>query len=135
MKKVFLTTVLGAMTASVFTGCASTQNVPIANIHNISKKEAIIQVHRKSNFVGSGRKVDIYDFDKKIGEIANDGTLTWSRPAGKTCLGIKQTNFIESSGAAKCFIAKGGKVTKLNFHYSTSSFTLVRGDSNESNIN
>lgn len=118
----------------LFTGCTTTQNVPIADINNINKGEAIIQVHRESGFIGGGRTVDVYDFDNKIGELASDGTLTWSRPQGKTCLGTKQTNFIELSFQIKCFIAKAEEVTKVKFDYLKGLFTLEKdNEDNEDN--
>lgn len=104
-------------------GCSTTQGVPVPDINNIKTKEAIIQVNRPSSLLGGARTVDIYDFDKKIGELGSGGTLTWSRPEGKTCLGTRQTNLFEQKFDIKCFVAEGGKVTKFQFDYLKAEFT------------
>jgi hypothetical protein len=128
-KNLFFTTI-GSF---LFIGCsATTQNFPVPDTNNISKEEAIIQVRRESGVFGAARTVDIYDFDKKIGELGNDGVLTWSKSQGKTCLGIYQsTYFIETSVDIKCFIAKKGEITKVKFDYLKGSFSLE--NSNENN--
>lgn len=136
MKKYFLN-ILGATFLILFTGCSTSQNVPIAKTTNIDKDEAIIQVHRESSLLGGARSVDVYDFDKKVGEIGSGGTLTWARPKGKTCLGMQQSNFIDIKGEIKCFIARGGEVTKLIFDYFKGTFFLEKedGEDNEETNN
>lgn len=120
------------MGSYLFIGCATIQNVPIPDTNNLNKEEAIIQLHRESSFVGGARTIDIYDFDKKIGELGNGGVLIWSKSQGKTCLGTQQYSyFIETNADVKCFIAKKGEITKVKLDYVKGTFSLE--NSNENN--
>ena len=89
MKLINITKIVGVSAiVLLMSGCATTQQVPLANEKNLRQGNALIKVERESGFMGGGRSVEITDNGKVVGDLSQGKSLVWQRKAGSMSLNI-----------------------------------------------
>jgi hypothetical protein len=122
MKKVAITLLL-----IVLGGCATThQYLPVSDMSNLSPGNVLIKVERRSEFMGSGRSIEVSDDGKVVGQVAPGETLIWQRPSGIFEIQLVPATLMVSDPVPIKVDGKSGKQYDFEMFWGGNKFELQR---------
>jgi hypothetical protein len=96
--------------AIILSACATTkQYAPVSDLSNLSPGNVLIKVERRSDFMGSGRSIEVSDDGTIVGQVAPGEFLVWQRPAGIFVLQLVPKTGVISNPVPLKIDAKSGQ--------------------------
>jgi hypothetical protein len=111
----------------VLGGCATThQYFPVSDVNNLSPGNVLIKVERRSDFMGSGRSIEVSDDGKVVGQVAPGESLIWQRPAGIFEIQLVPKTLLLSDPVPIKVDGKSGKQYDFEIFWGGNKFELQR---------
>lgn len=111
----------------VLGGCATThQYLPVSDLSNLSPGNVLVKVERRSEFMGSGRSIEVSDDGKVAGQVAPGESLIWQRSAGIFEIQLVPAALMISDPVPIKVDGKSGKQYDFEIFWGGNKFELQR---------